>query len=104
VLCHISHVYATGASLYFTIGCAMAEDPVAQWRSAKAAASDAILGAGGSITHHHGVGTDHRAWYEREVGPLALDALRAVKASLDPAGIMNPGVLIPGSPPAGSGE
>ena len=95
VLCHVSHVYPAGASLYFTVACAQADDPVAQWRAAKAAASDAILEAGGSITHHHGVGTDHRDWYEREVGELAIAALRAVKATLDPAGIMNPGVLIP---------
>jgi alkyldihydroxyacetonephosphate synthase len=95
VLCHISHVYASGASLYFTVGCAMAEDPLGQWRTAKAAASDAILAAGASITHHHGVGVDHRPWYEREVGALGIDVLRAVKARLDPAGIMNPGVLVP---------
>ena len=72
-----------------------AEDPVAQWLAAKAAASDAILATGGSITHHHGVGTDHREWYSREIGPLGVDVLRAVKATLDPAGIMNPGVLLP---------
>jgi alkyldihydroxyacetonephosphate synthase len=94
ILCHISHVYPAGASLYFTIACAQLEDPVAQWRRAKAAASDAILAAGGSITHHHGVGTDHRLWYEREIGPLACDALRAVKRTLDPAGILNPGILL----------
>jgi alkyldihydroxyacetonephosphate synthase len=87
-------VYATGASLYFTVGCAQLEDPVSQWLTAKAAASDAILSAGGSITHHHGVGVDHRDWYEREVGPIAVHALRAVKATVDPAGILSPGVLI----------
>jgi alkyldihydroxyacetonephosphate synthase len=95
VLCHLSHVYPAGASLYFTVACAQTEDPVAQWRAAKAAASDAILAADGSITHHHGVGVDHRAWYAEEIGELAVGALRAVKAQLDPAGIMNPGVLIP---------
>jgi alkyldihydroxyacetonephosphate synthase len=95
VLCHVSHVYPSGASLYFTVACAQAEDPVAQWRAAKAAASDAILAAGGSITHHHGVGTDHLDWYSREIGELGVDVLRAVKATLDPAGIMNPGVLVP---------
>src|SRR5579864_3052488 len=95
VLCHVSHVYPAGASLYFTIACAAGEDPVAQWRTAKAAASEAILATGGSITHHHGVGIDHRPWYEREIGDLAIDVLRAVKSRLDPAGIMNPGVLIP---------
>jgi alkyldihydroxyacetonephosphate synthase len=97
VLCHVSHVYPAGASLYFTVGCAQSEDPVAQWRSAKAAASDAILATGGSISHHHGVGIDHRDWYEREVGELGIAVLRAVKAQLDPAGIMNPGILIPPS-------
>ncbi|HWF75052.1 MAG TPA: FAD-linked oxidase C-terminal domain-containing protein, partial [Solirubrobacteraceae bacterium] len=95
VLCHISHVYAAGASLYFTVACAELEDPVAQWREAKAAAADAILAAGGTISHHHGVGTDHLPWYEREVGKLGVQALRAVKLALDPAGILNPGVLIP---------
>lgn len=94
VLCHISHVYRSGASLYFTVACKQAEDPVAQWEAAKAAASEAILAAGGSITHHHGVGRDHAPWFAREIGPLGIDALRAVKAKLDPAGVMNPGVLV----------
>lgn len=95
VLCHISHVYPAGASLYFTVGCAAAQDAIGQWQAAKAAAGEAIAAAGGSITHHHGVGTDHVPWYIREVGPLGAAALRAVKAKLDPAGIMNPGVLLP---------
>jgi alkyldihydroxyacetonephosphate synthase len=94
ILCHISHVYPAGASLYFTIACAQLPDAVGQWRAAKAAASDAILAAGGSITHHHGVGSDHRPWYEREIGPLGTEALRAVKHTLDPAGILNPGILL----------
>ena len=95
VLCHVSHVYPAGASLYFTVACAQADDPVAQWRAAKAAAGEAILAAGGSISHHHGVGRDHIGYYEAEVGSLALQALRAVKSQLDPAGILNPGILIP---------
>jgi len=94
VLCHISHVYETGASLYFTVLCAQAGDPLAQWRRAKDVANAAIRAAGATITHHHGVGTDHRATYQDEIGPLALDMLRAVKTSIDPAGIMNPGVLV----------
>jgi alkyldihydroxyacetonephosphate synthase len=94
VLCHISHVYRSGASLYFTVGAAQLKDPVAQWRAAKRASSDAILAAGGTISHHHGVGLDHRRHLAEEIGPLAVDALRAVKGALDPAGIMNPGVLI----------
>ena len=101
ILCHISHVYPSGASLYFTVACAQGEDPRSRWRSAKAAAGDAILAAGGSITHHHGVGTDHRAWYERELGNLPVSVLQAAKATLDPAGILNPGILIG---PAGSAE
>jgi alkyldihydroxyacetonephosphate synthase len=95
ILCHVSHVYETGASLYFTVGCAAAEDPVRQWMSAKAAAGEAILAAGATITHHHGVGRDHRPFYEREIGVLAVRALQAVKSELDPAGILNPGILLP---------
>lgn len=102
VLCHVSHVYETGASLYFTVVCAQTDDPIGQWRTAKKAASTAIEAAGGTITHHHGVGTDHRTAYEREVGPLAIEALQAVKQVLDPAGILNPGILLP--PPGRSGE
>jgi alkyldihydroxyacetonephosphate synthase len=97
ILCHISHVYASGASLYFTVACAQAEDPVAGWRAAKRAGSQAILEAGGSITHHHGVGVDHREWYLKEVGELGVRTLQAVKAELDPAGILNPGILLPGA-------
>ena len=98
ILCHVSHVYETGASLYFTVGCAAGEDPVTRWRTAKAAVADAILATGGTITHHHGVGRDHRDAYEREIGALAVRALQAVKGQLDPAGILNPGVLIPREP------
>ncbi|AYL40204.1 FAD-binding oxidoreductase (plasmid) [Streptomyces fungicidicus] len=95
VMCHISHVYENGASLYFTVVSAQGEDPVAHWNRAKHAANEAILAAGGTISHHHGVGTDHRDWYVREAGPLGTGALRAVKRRLDPAGVLNPGVLLP---------
>ncbi|MEV5440851.1 FAD-binding oxidoreductase [Streptomyces sp. NPDC052682] len=95
VMCHISHVYENGASLYFTVVCAQGEDPVAHWAPAKRAACEAILAAGGTISHHHGVGTDHRDWYVREAGDLGVAALRAVKRRLDPAGLLNPGVLLP---------
>ncbi|MFJ4616905.1 FAD-binding oxidoreductase [Streptomyces sp. NPDC088812] len=95
VMCHISHVYENGASLYFTVVSAQGDDPLAHWTRAKHAANDAILAAGGTISHHHGVGADHRDWYAREAGPLAVDALRAVKRRLDPAGVLNPGVLLP---------
>ncbi|MGW1174917.1 FAD-binding oxidoreductase [Kitasatospora sp. NPDC002543] len=95
VLCHISHVYPTGASLYFTVVAALGEDPLARWGTAKRAAGDAILGAGGTISHHHAVGADHRPWMSDEIGELGVRVLRAVKAELDPAGILNPGKLIP---------
>ncbi len=94
VLCHVSHVYPSGASLYFTVACAQLADPLGQWRAAKTAASDAIIAAAGSITHHHGIGIDHREHLAKEIGPLAVDALEALKARFDPAGILNPGVLI----------
>ncbi|MET9803063.1 FAD-binding oxidoreductase [Streptomyces sp. NPDC006368] len=95
VMCHVSHVYENGASLYFTVVSAQGDDPVAHWAPAKRAANDAILAAGGTISHHHGVGTDHRDWYAREAGPLGVRALQAVKAELDPTGVLNPGILIP---------
>ena len=95
VLCHISHVYETGCALYFTVATREAADPVSQWRAAKAKASDAILDCGATITHHHGVGTDHKPWLAREVGPVGVVMLRGLKSALDPTGILNPGVLIP---------
>jgi alkyldihydroxyacetonephosphate synthase len=93
--CHVSHLYATGASLYFTVLARRDADPAAQWRRAKAAALDAMLAAGGTITHHHAVGRDHAPWLEREIGPLGAGVLRAAKQHVDPAGVMNPGVLLP---------
>ncbi|MDC5696922.1 FAD-binding oxidoreductase [Intrasporangium calvum] len=98
VMCHVSHVYAAGASLYYTFISTEAADPLAQWRSVKTAACDAIVGAGGTITHHHAVGTDHRAYLAAEIGPLGVGLLQAVKDQLDPAGILNPGKLIPDPP------
>jgi alkyldihydroxyacetonephosphate synthase len=95
VLCHISHVYETGASLYFTIATRQDDDPVAQWRAAKAAASDAIIRSGASITHHHAVGRDHKPWLAEEIGPVGVEMLRAVKERIDPTGVLNPGVLVP---------
>jgi alkyldihydroxyacetonephosphate synthase len=95
VLCHVSHVYETGASLYFTVAARQLEHPLDQWARAKAAASDAIVAAGATITHHHGVGRDHKPWLAQEIGPVGVEILRAVKARLDPAGVLNPGVLIP---------
>jgi alkyldihydroxyacetonephosphate synthase len=95
VLCHVSHVYETGCSLYFTVAAPQGDDPVARWRTAKAAASDAIAAAGATITHHHAVGSDHRPWLAAEIGDLGVSVLRAVKADLDPTGVLNPGILLP---------
>ena len=96
IMSHVSHGYATGASLYVTVLADRDDDlPIQQWLTAKRAATDALLGAGGTLTHHHAVGADHRPWMEREVGPLGIEVLRAVKERLDPKGICNPGVLLP---------
>ncbi|MDT5002939.1 MAG: alkyldihydroxyacetonephosphate synthase [Mycobacterium sp.] len=95
VLCHISHVYPTGASLYFTVVAGQRGNPIEQWRKAKTAASDAMVRTGATITHHHAVGADHRPWMRDEVGDVGVKVLQAVKATLDPAGILNPGKLIP---------
>jgi alkyldihydroxyacetonephosphate synthase len=96
IMCHLSHAYADGASLYFTFFTrARPGEELDQWRAAKAAACEAIVGAEGTITHHHAVGRDHAPYMRAEVGELGLEALRAVKERLDPAGIMNPGKLLP---------
>jgi alkyldihydroxyacetonephosphate synthase len=96
VMCHVSHLYSQGASLYFTVLAARSEEPVAQWQRAKDAACAVLVATGATITHHHAVGTDHRAWMTDEVGPLGVEVLRAVKTALDPSGVLNPGKLIPG--------
>jgi alkyldihydroxyacetonephosphate synthase len=95
VLCHLSHAYRDGASLYFTfIARRRPGEEIEHWRSVKAAACEAIVGAGGTITHHHGVGRDHAPYMRSEVGALGLEALHALKERLDPTGIMNPGKLL----------
>jgi alkyldihydroxyacetonephosphate synthase len=94
VMCHVSHLYETGASLYFTFIATQREgDEIGQWRAVKEAASRAIVEGGGTITHHHAVGRDHAQWMAQEIGDGGLAALAAVKAELDPTGIMNPGKL-----------
>ena len=98
VSCHVSHVYESGASLYFTLIARQREgDEIGQWRAVKQAAGEAILAGGGTITHHHAVGRDHARWMLQEVGSGGVAALRALKSELDPAGIMNPGKLLPPS-------
>jgi alkyldihydroxyacetonephosphate synthase len=96
VMCHISHLYRSGASLYFSFFARQERGAeLEQWHAAKAAACDAIVAHGGTITHHHAIGRDHAAWMAQEVGEAGVEALRGVKEKLDPAGIMNPGKLLP---------
>jgi alkyldihydroxyacetonephosphate synthase len=96
VMCHVSHLYRSGASLYFSFFARQERGAeLEQWRAAKTAACDAIVAHGGTITHHHAVGLDHAAWMAQEVGEAGVEALRGIKQRLDPAGIMNPGKLLP---------
>jgi alkyldihydroxyacetonephosphate synthase len=95
VTCRLTHVYPDGAAPYFTVlAPARRGEELEQWAEVKAAASEVILAAGGTITHHHAVGRDHRPWYDRQRPDPFAAALRAAKAAVDPAGILNPGVLI----------
>jgi alkyldihydroxyacetonephosphate synthase len=94
VTCRLTHAYPDGAAPYFTVlAPARRGSELAQWSEVKAAASDAIIAAGGTITHHHAVGRDHRPWYDRQRPEPFAAALRAAKGELDPAGILNPGAL-----------
>ena len=95
VSCRFTHVYPDGVAPYFTvIAPAVRGGEVEQWDEVKAAVSEALIEAGGTITHHHAVGRDHRPWYDRQRPAPFAAALRAAKAELDPAGMLNPGVLI----------
>ena len=95
VLCHVSHVYETGASLYFTVAAPQGDDALGLWADAKTAAMEAIVDSDATITHHHAVGSDHLPWLEDEIGVVGVAMLRAVKSAVDPEGILNPGILIP---------
>jgi alkyldihydroxyacetonephosphate synthase len=95
VTCRFTHVYPNGPAPYYTvIAPARRGDEISQWHEMKVAASDAIINAGGTITHHHAVGRDHRPWYERQRPDPFAAALEGAKHALDPHGILNPGVLI----------
>jgi alkyldihydroxyacetonephosphate synthase len=95
VMCRFTHVYADGPAPYFTvIAPARRGEEIAQWHEMKRAASDAIIAAGGTITHHHAVGRDHRPWYDAQRPDAFAAALGGAKAAVDPRGVMNPGVLI----------
>jgi alkyldihydroxyacetonephosphate synthase len=95
VSCRFTHVYPDGPAPYYTVlAPARRGDEVAQWDEIKAAVSDSVNEAGGTITHHHAVGRDHRPWYDRQRPEPFADALRAAKRELDPKSVLNPGVLI----------
>ena len=95
VTCRFTHVYPDGPAPYYTIlAPARRGGELEQWAEIKRAAADALIDGGGTITHHHAVGRDHRPWYDRQRPPAFAAALRAAKAALDPAGALNPGVLI----------
>jgi alkyldihydroxyacetonephosphate synthase len=97
ISCRFTHVYPDGPAPYYTfLAPARLGAELEQWAEIKAAASEALMAHGATITHHHAVGRVHRPWYAREVPPLFLDALGAVKRTLDPHGMMNPGALIAG--------
>ena len=94
VSCRFTHVYPDGPAPYFTVlAPAIRGGEVEQWDEIKAAAGEALIEGGGTITHHHAVGRDHRPWYDRQRPAPFAAALRAAKAELDPAGMLNPGVL-----------
>jgi alkyldihydroxyacetonephosphate synthase len=95
VTCRFTHVYPDGPAAYFSFHALGRHGKlIEQWQAIKNAASDALIAAGGTITHHHAVGRDHRKWYDRQRPPLFAAALKAAKQALDPRGILNPGVLI----------
>jgi alkyldihydroxyacetonephosphate synthase len=95
VTCRFTHAYPDGPAPYYTVMApARAGGQLAQWAEIKAAAAEAIIAGGGTITHHHAVGRDHRPWYDRQRPDLFAEALRAAKRALDPRGVLNPGVLI----------
>jgi alkyldihydroxyacetonephosphate synthase len=95
VTCRFTHLYPDGPAPYFTFHALGRHGGLLeQWQAIKAAASDALIDAGGTITHHHAVGREHRRWYDREIPPLFAETLRVAKRALDPQGILNPGVLV----------
>jgi alkyldihydroxyacetonephosphate synthase len=98
VTCRFTHIYPDGPAPYFGVYASGRWDSLlAQWDQIKHAVSDALLAAGGTITHHHAVGRDHMKWYDAQrPGPFAA-ALAGAKRAVDPAGILNPGVLLPPS-------
>jgi alkyldihydroxyacetonephosphate synthase len=95
ITCRFTHIYPDGPAPYFSVTApGRFGSELAMWAEVKAAAAEALLAHGGTITHHHAVGRDHRPWYDQQRPDLFATALRAAKHELDPAGILNPGVLL----------
>jgi alkyldihydroxyacetonephosphate synthase len=96
--CRITHVYPDGPAPYFSYAVRGPEgglaSALAAWRDIKAACNAAVIDLGGTVTHHHAVGRDHVAGYQREVPALFRAGLGDVKRRFDPAGILNPGILL----------
>jgi alkyldihydroxyacetonephosphate synthase len=97
--CHISHTYKTGACLYFTFAARQPKGrELEHYYEYKRLVTDTILRLGGTLSHHHAVGTEHRPWIDQELSPAGLQALQALKTSLDPKHVLNPGKLLPDTP------
>ena len=95
VTCRFTHVYPDGPAPYFSFHALGRHGAlIEQWQTIKTAASDAVIVGGGTIAHHNAVGRDHRPWYDHQRPDLFAAALTAAKRTLDPRGILNPGVLI----------
>ena len=99
VSCRFTHVYPDGPAPYFSYSAVGTRkgrlaDSLSRWRDIKAATNEIVVALGGTVTHHHAVGRDHRSGYEMQSPPLFRDALTAAKSALDPGGVLNPGVLV----------
>lgn len=97
VMAHLSHSYDAGASVYFTVlagGWNSPDSAAKRWRTAKATITEAIINAGGALSHHHGVGRDHAPWLPEQLGVIGVDVLRSIRATVDPRQVMNPGALL----------
>ncbi|MBF0104669.1 MAG: FAD-binding oxidoreductase [Deltaproteobacteria bacterium] len=93
--CHLSHCYSDGASLYFTfLGLQRKGQELKQWEEIKKIATDVIMENGGTLSHHHGIGYDHKRWMEQEKTPLGIEVLKSIKRELDPDGLLNPGKVV----------
>jgi alkyldihydroxyacetonephosphate synthase len=104
---HLSHVYSGGSSIYTTFVFRLADTPeknMKRWELLKHAASTAVIRNGGTISHQHGVGTDHRRYLTPEKGAIGIEALRRLMVYFDPEQMFNPGKLLPAQPPAGDNE